>query len=105
VSSANSSLSEVLTDIIKPIVEEAVRQALNTNSREVRPGAFADKAFVNIKQAAYISGLGSSTIRLYIRNRQIPALKVGSRVLIKRTDLEAFLESNRIRAIPDKFLT
>ena len=103
--SANSSLSEALTDIIKPIVEEAVRQALKTNSHEAQPEAYAAKVFLTIKQAADISGLGPSTIRLYIRKRKLAALKVGSRVLIKRTDLEAFLESNSIPVMPNKFWT
>jgi excisionase family DNA binding protein len=91
VTSANSSLSEAFADIIKPIVEEAVRQALHANSHKARFGGSADKAYVTVKQAADISGLGPSTIRLYIRKRKLAALKVGSRVLIKRTDLEAFL--------------
>lgn len=98
------NLSDALADIIKPIVAEAVWQALKNNSHEVRFGASAEKPFVTIKEAAAISGLGSSTIRLYIRKRHLPAQKVGRRVLIKRTDLEAFLESNRIGAMPDKCL-
>jgi excisionase family DNA binding protein len=101
---SSNNLSEAFAAMIKPIVEEAVLQALNNNSRELRFGASADKAYVTVKQAADISGLGSSTIRLYIRKRQLQAQKVGSRLLIKRTDLEAFLESNPIRAIQDKFL-
>jgi excisionase family DNA binding protein len=100
-----NNLSEAFAAIIKPIVEEAVLQALNNNSRESRFGASADKAYVTIKQAADISSLGASTIRLYIRKRQLQAQKVGSRLLIKRIDLEAFLESNPIRAIQNKFLT
>jgi len=95
---------EAVADIIMPVVEEAIRQALKTNSRDVQPEAFADKGFLTVKEAASYSGLGSSTIRLYIRKRQLQAHKVGRRVLIKRTDLEAFLEANPIR-IPDKFLT
>jgi excisionase family DNA binding protein len=102
---SSNNLSEAFADIIKPVFEEAFRQALNTNSRDVQVGESADKAFLTIKQAALYSGLGSSTIRLYIRKRQLQAHKVGRRVLIKRTDLEAFLESNPIRAIQDKFLT
>ena len=102
---SSNNLSEAFAAMIKPIVEEAVLQALNNNSRELRFGASADKVYVTVKQAADISGLGSSTIRLYIRKRQLQAQKVGSRLLIKRTDLEAFLESNPIRAIQDKFLT
>jgi excisionase family DNA binding protein len=100
-SSTNNSLAEAFADIIKPIVEEALRQALNTNSREEPPEAFAHKGFLTVKEAAGYSGLGSSTIRLYIRKRRLQTHKVGRRVLIKRTDLEAFLEANAIR-IPDK---
>jgi excisionase family DNA binding protein len=96
----NNLLSEAFADIIKPIVEEAVRQALHNNSHQIRSGA-VDKAFLTIKQAADISGLGPSTIRLYIRKRQLAAQKVGRRVLIKGSDLEAFVESNRIPAFPD----
>jgi len=102
---SSNNLSEVFTAIIQPIVEAAVWQALKNNSKEVRLGASGDRAFVSIKEAAAISGLGSSTIRLYIRKRLLQAQKVGRRVLIKRTDLEAFLESNPIQAMPDKFLT
>lgn len=98
---SNNSLSEALAAIFIPIVEEAVRRALNTNSREERPEAFAHKGFLTVKEAAGYSGLGSSTIRLYIRKRRLQTHKVGRRVLIKRTDLEAFLEANAIR-IPDK---
>jgi excisionase family DNA binding protein len=98
------AFADIIKPIVKPIVEEAILQALNTNSRDVQLGESADKAFLTIKQAALYSGLGSSTIRLYIRKRQLRALRVGRRVLINRTDLEAFLESNPI-PIPDKFLT
>ena len=99
--SADNSFAEAFADIIKPIVEEALRHALNTNSREERPEALAHKGFLTVKEAAGYSGLGSSTIRLYIRKRRLQTHKVGRRVLIKRTDLEAFLEANAIR-FPDK---
>jgi excisionase family DNA binding protein len=59
----------------------------------------AEKSFLTVKQAAETSGLGSSTIRLLIRKRELSAQKVGRRVLIKRSDLENFLESHPIRAI------
>ena len=50
-----------------------------------------------MKQAAETSGLGASTIRLAIRKRQLRAQKVGRRVLVKRGDLEMFLEANPIQ--------
>jgi excisionase family DNA binding protein len=98
-SNLTEAFAAIIEPIVKPIIEEAVWKALNSNSREVRFGVSTDKAFLSIKQAADISGLGVSTIRLNIRKRQLQAQKVGSRVLIKRTDLEAFLQSNPIRVI------
>lgn len=89
----NNSLAEALAAIIKPIVKEAVREAMNSNPSAAQ-GAAADKSFLTIKQAAETSGLGASTIRLAIRKRQLRAQKVGRRVLVKRSDLEMFLEAN-----------
>jgi excisionase family DNA binding protein len=97
-SEPNNSLAEALAAIIKPIVTEAVREAMGLNARGAMHAA-AEKSFLTVKQAAEASGLGVSTIRLLIRRRQLKAQKVGRRVLIKRSDLENFLESHPIRAI------
>ncbi len=97
-SETNNSLAEALAAIIKPIVKEAVREALNLNARGATQSA-AEKSFLTIKQAAETSGLGASTIRLAIRRRRLQAQRVGRRVLIKRSDLEAFLGANPIMAI------
>jgi excisionase family DNA binding protein len=90
----NAALAEALAAIIKPIVKEAIREAMNLNCRETAHSA-ADKSFLTIKQAAETSGLGASTIRLAIQRRQLRAQRVGRRVLVKRSDLESFL--GRIR--------
>jgi excisionase family DNA binding protein len=97
----NNSLTEALAAIIKPIVLDAVREAMNLNSREVMQVGVAAKSFLTVKQAAETSGLGSSTIRLLIRKRQLGAQKVGRRVLLKRSDLESFLESHPIKVMQD----
>jgi len=94
----NNSLAEALAAIIKPIVKEAVQEALNLSSRATQSAAAAT-SFLTIKQAAETSGLGASTIRLAIRKRQLRAQRVGRRVLVKRNDLESFLESHPIEAI------
>jgi excisionase family DNA binding protein len=100
-SASDNSLAEALAAIIKPIVKEAVREAMNLNLRGAIQAGVAEKAFLTVKQATEHSGLGSSTIRLLIRKRQLGAQKVGRRVLIKRTDLERFLEANPIRALTE----
>jgi excisionase family DNA binding protein len=71
-----------------------------SNSKTATQSA-GEKSFLTIKQAAEVSGLGASTIRLYIRKRQLRAQQVGRRVLVKRSDLEKFLETNPIEAKPD----
>ena len=94
----NDSLAEALAAIIKPIVKEAVQEALNLSSRSLTQSMAAAKSFLTIKQAAETSGLGASTIRLAIRKRQLRAQRVGRRVLVKRLDLESFLQANPIEA-------
>jgi excisionase family DNA binding protein len=83
----NNSLAEALAAIIKPIVTEAIREAMNLNLHGAMHAGAAAKSFLTVKQAADTSGLAAPTIRLMIRKRQLPAQKVGRRVLIKRIDL------------------
>jgi excisionase family DNA binding protein len=99
VSASDNSLAKALAAIIKPIVKEAIREAMNFNHREAVHAAVAERSFLTVKQAAETSGLGVSTIRLLIRRRQLPAQRVRRRVLIKRIDLENFLEANPIRLL------
>jgi excisionase family DNA binding protein len=96
----SNSLAEALAAIIKPIVREAVREAMNVDAAG-RAQSTADKSFLTIKRAAETSGLGASTIRLAIRRQQLRAQKVGRRVLVKRADLESFLQSNPIQISKD----
>ena len=94
----NNSLAEALAAIIKPIVKEAVREAMAPN-HVGNQNVSSATSFLTIKQAAETSGLGASTIRLLIRRRELRAQKVGRRVLVKRTDLEMFLESHPVEPI------
>jgi excisionase family DNA binding protein len=95
----NIFLAEALSLIIKPIVKQAVLEALTPNCAGFNQRVSPATSFLTIKQAAETSGLGASTIRLLIRRRKLRAQKVGRRVLVKRTDLETFLESHPIEAI------
>lgn len=59
----------------------------------------ASRPYLTVKEAADMARLAPSAIRLFIRKRELKANKVGSRVIIKRTDLEGFLEAHPIEAI------
>jgi excisionase family DNA binding protein len=73
-----------------------------TNLRGTPQVTVAARSFLTVKQAAEASGLSVSTIRLAIRRRQLRAQRVGRRVLVKRIDLEGFLEASPITVLPDK---
>ncbi len=96
-----SPIDEALAAILKPIVREAVREAMDQNGHGVEKPTEIPKCYFTIKEAATFSLLGPSTIRLYIRKRELKAHQVGRRVIIKRTDLEGFLESHPIEILSD----
>ncbi len=115
----DNPLGEALAKVLKPLVKEAIQEAIGHNGRETtlltseelavlstnghRRNAPSETSspYLTIKEAAKLSRLGESTIRLVIRKRQLRAHQVGSRVIIKRTDLERFLEAHPIEIVPD----
>ena len=92
-------LSEPLRAEIREIVLEAIREAMNGN--KTGPQKNPPKPYLTIKEAADSSRLGTSTIRLYIRRRELRACQIGSRIIIKRTDLERFLEGHPLEILAD----
>jgi excisionase family DNA binding protein len=56
------------------------------------------KPYLTVKEAAEFARIAPSTIRLYIRKRQLRAQKVGRRVIIATSELENFLSRNAIAA-------
>lgn len=90
-------LGEAFLEAIRQAVREEVQQVVVNGAGKHEPG----KPYLTIKEAAEVSRLAPSTIRLAIRKRELRSLKVGSRVIIKREDLENFLEANPICALPE----
>lgn len=62
--------------------------------RKVTPEPPADRTILSVEEAAAISGLGVNTIRKLVKTGELPARRVGRRILIRRTDLDAFLTPN-----------
>jgi excisionase family DNA binding protein len=94
---ATNSLETALESLLRRIVRQEIQTALA--GRVVKTVDAPGKPYLTVKQAAEASGLGASTIRLYIRKRQLRAQNVGRRVLIRRSDLETFLEAEPIEAM------
>ena len=84
---------EAMLEDIRHIVREEIRAALDRGNALNKSPSTAD-AYLTINQAAQASSLAPSTIRLLIRKGQLNAHHVGRRVVIKRSDLEQFLESH-----------
>jgi len=96
-------LGEAFLEAIRQAVRVEIQAALSQNG----PGnkelitTVAPHPYFTIKEAAKFSRLGESTIRLYIRKRELKAHKVGERVIIKKTDLEKFLEGRPLEILAD----
>ena len=93
----SSVLGDAFLQAIRQAVREEVRQAVGNVTGNHDP----EKPYLTIKEVAEVSRLAPSTIRLAIRKRELRSLKVGSRVIIKREDLEQFLEANPVCAVPE----
>jgi excisionase family DNA binding protein len=52
---------------------------------------------IGIKEAAAALGLSHWTIRQYIREGKIRAVRIGKRILVEPTELERLLELGRIK--------
>ncbi len=99
----DSALAVTLTvGQLKALIREGVNEALSQYGHG-RVGAGrpseASRPYLTVKEAAEMARLAPSAIRLFIRKRELMALKVGRRVIIKRTDLERFLEAHPIEVI------
>ena len=85
---------------LRGLVREEVHTVM-ANGGNPAPAGEALKPYLTIKEAATYSRLGVSTIRLAIRKRQLKAHQVGSRVIVKRADLESYLEGHPIEILPE----
>jgi len=90
-----------LEEIVKKAIREGEGQNGHGGKVSLRVLINMLKPYLTVKEAAKLSRLGPSTIRLYIRKRELKALRVGERVIIKRTDLEGFLEAHPIEIVSD----
>ena len=58
------------------------------------------RAYITLSEAANLSSISEETLRKYIRERRLPAYKCGKHLLIKWSDLKAFIESNPVHETP-----
>jgi excisionase family DNA binding protein len=59
-----------------------------------------DGGLMNLDEAAALLRLKPSTMRAWVLRRKIPFVKLGRRVLFRRSDLEALIASSLVPANP-----
>jgi len=94
-SNPSSILGEALLGAIRQAVREEIEASQSRNGHCCKIVTEPAKSYFKIAEAAKFSCLADSTIRFYMRKGKLKALKVGSRVIIKREDLDTFLETHR----------
>jgi excisionase family DNA binding protein len=57
-----------------------------------------DDEFLTVAEVAELLKLNPQTVRNWIDQRTLPALHIGRRVRIRRSEFEQFLEQGRIQA-------
>src|SRR5262245_26195732 len=96
---SSNLLGEALLDAIRQAVRGEIEAFFERSGKPAGEGRNENKEYFTVKEAADFARMAPSTIRLYIRKRQLRAQRVGRRVIIKRMDLETLLESHPIETI------
>jgi excisionase family DNA binding protein len=71
-------------------------------------GRIGEQDFFTIKELAEYSKIGSKTLYELVNNRELEFVKIGRKIVIKRTDFEKWFDQNKKKAIskrpvlPDK---
>ena len=60
----------------------------------------SDDEFLTVAEIAQILKLNQQTVRNWIENGTLPALRVGRRVRVRRSDFDAFVEGGRTAPAP-----
>jgi len=90
-----------IVEQLRVVIRQEIEAAMGHGGDRLTSPQALPKPYLTIKEAAEMARLAPSTIRLFIRKRELKALQVGGRVIIKRADLEKFLESRPIDFFPD----
>lgn len=92
-------LSFVMSELaeIKQLLAQVVDNAVNENERPALP--LPDKEYLTVDEAAALIGAKRSYIYRLTHEKRISFTKPGgNRVLIKRSDLLAWVEGNRVKS-------
>lgn len=89
-----NSLDQHLAAIIREAVHTELAEIIHTEIQSALSelgGMAAQEPYLDVTAAARAAHCHPQTIRLYVKKGQLPAKRIGKRVLISRIDLDNFL--------------
>ncbi len=96
---ANGQNSPLAVTLTVTQLREVIRQeVLSVVASHAGAPTEPTKPYLTVKEAADVARIAPSTVRLYIRKRELRAQRVGRRVIIAAPDLESFLARNCLEA-------
>lgn len=78
-----------LEKALEPVVERVLRRLLA--DRDIGPAADASKEYLSTKEAAELARVSVYTIRRWVKHGELTRHLAGTRVLVRRDELEALL--------------
>ena len=56
---------------------------------------------LSVEDAARLLGISPFTVRLYLRQQKLQALRIGRRILLEEKELQRFLDQCRLGPVPE----
>jgi excisionase family DNA binding protein len=90
-------LFQLNTDEFKDLIKEVVREIL----KEEKLASDCNTTLLNIQEAAALLNLAVATIYEKTSERSIPYYKHGKKIMFKKSELLAWVESRRVKTIQE----
>lgn len=84
----------------KRVIKNAQKHSRKTDN--IHNNDISKKEFLTIKETCALLGVSRSTLHRYIKNQKIEIKKLSKKVIIKRKDINLFLEQFQVVIIPEE---
>jgi excisionase family DNA binding protein len=102
--SEQSAIEETLRRIVREVVHEEIRSALDERTTSLRNAnaSGADGGYLSLSRAAKLADVAPGTLRRWIKEGRLPSQRAGRVYRVSRTDLETFLKSGQSTVVVEK---
>lgn len=77
----------------------SLRSQANGSHDRLSPNRYRDDQLISVPIASAMLGISVNTLRQWLSQRKIAFVKMGRRTLLKRHDIQAFIDANTHDAI------